>query len=122
MFVNTYAPGFYPKLSKNKGAKCSLSHYDGLATIVLFVFTFTVAVAVELLSHVRLLCNAMVCSLPGYPVHGMSQARILEWVAISFPRGSSWPRDKVSCVSCTLAGEFFTTEPLRKPPLSLNAV
>ena len=38
-------------------------------------------------------CDPMDCSCPGYPVHGISQARMLEWVAISFSRGSSWPRD-----------------------------
>ena len=44
----------------------------------------------------------MDCSPPGSSVHGISQARILEWVAISYSRGSSWPRDWtwVSCVSC----------------------
>ena len=36
----------------------------------------------------------MDCSLPGSSVHGISQARILEWVAISFSRGSSKPRDQ----------------------------
>ena len=46
---------------------------------------------------------------PSCPVHGISQARILEWVAISFIRGSSWPRDW-TWVSC-IAGRFFTTEP-----------
>ena len=45
------------------------------------------------------LCNPIGCSLPGFSVHGVSQARILEWVAISFSRGSSWPRDW-TCVSC----------------------
>ena len=35
------------------------------------------------------LCDAMDCSLPGFSVHGILQARILEWVAISFSRGSS---------------------------------
>ena len=35
------------------------------------------------------LCNPMDCSLPGFSVHGILQARILEWVAISFSRGSS---------------------------------
>ena len=42
------------------------------------------------------------CSLPGSSVHGISQARILEWVDISFSRGSSWPRDRtrVSYISC----------------------
>ena len=48
------------------------------------------------------LCNPMDCSPPGSSVHGILQARILEWVAISFSRGSSQPRDQtqVSCVSC----------------------
>ena len=40
------------------------------------------------------LCNHMDCSLPGSSVHGIFQARVLEWVAISFCRGSSWPRDR----------------------------
>ena len=48
----------------------------------------------------------MDCSPPGSFVHGILQARILEWVAISFSRGSSWPRDRTQ-VSCT-AGRFFT--------------
>ena len=48
-------------------------------------------------------------SRPGSSVHGILQARILEWVAISFSRGSSQPRDwaHVSCVSCIVRG-FFT--------------
>ena len=39
-------------------------------------------------------------SLPGSSVNGISQARILEWVAMSFSRGSSWPRDRthISCI------------------------
>ena len=37
------------------------------------------------------LCDPMDCSLPGYSVHRILQARILEWVAISFSRGSSQP-------------------------------
>ena len=39
------------------------------------------------------LCSPMDCSLPGSSVHGIHQVRILEWVAISFSRGSSQPRD-----------------------------
>ena len=39
------------------------------------------------------LCNPMDCSLPGSSIHGILQARILEWIAISFSRGSSQPRD-----------------------------
>ena len=54
-------------------------------------------------------CKPMDCSPPGSSVNGIFQARILEWVAISFSRESSWPRDQthVSCVSC-IAGRFFT--------------
>ena len=39
------------------------------------------------------LCDPMDCSLPSSSVHGILQARILEWVVIPFSRGSSWPRD-----------------------------
>ena len=49
------------------------------------------------------------CSLPRSSIHGILQARILEWVAIPFSRGSSQPRDQ-TWVSC-IAGRFFTTEP-----------
>ena len=59
----------------------------------------------------------MDCSLLGYSVHEISQAGILEWVAISSSRGSSGPRNQTpdSCllspVSPALAGGFFTVEP-----------
>ena len=55
-------------------------------------------------------------SPPGSSVHGLSTARILEWVAISFSRVSSWPRDQ-TCepVSSALSGRFFTTKPLGEP-------
>ena len=42
-------------------------------------------------------------------MHGISQTRILKWVAISFSRGFSQPRDRTQ--SLTMASEFFTTEP-----------
>ena len=46
------------------------------------------------------LCDPMDCSLPSSSVHGIFQAIVLEWIAISFSRGSSWPRDRtqVSCI------------------------
>ena len=48
------------------------------------------------------LCNPLNCSPPVSSVHGILQARILEWVAIPFSRGSSQPRDRtcISKVSC----------------------
>ena len=45
-------------------------------------------------SLVRLCVNPWDCNPPGSYVHGILQARILEWVAILSPRGSSWPRDR----------------------------
>ena len=61
---------------------------------------------------VQMFCDPTDCSPPGSSAHGISQARTLEWVAISFSRGSSWPRDwiLVSFVSA-LAGQYFTTGP-----------
>ena len=52
------------------------------------------------------LCNPMDCSQTGSSVHGILQARILEWVAISFSRGSSWP--KAQTQASYIAGRFFT--------------
>ena len=49
--------------------------------------------------------------------HGSLQARVLEWVAVSFSRGSSPPRDGTH-VSCILAGGFFTTVPVVFTPPS----
>ena len=58
----------------------------------------------ESLSRVRL-CNPTDCSPPGSSVHGILQARTLEWVAIPFSRGSSQPRDRTQ-VSC-IVSRFF---------------
>ena len=52
------------------------------------------------------LCDPMNCRPPGSIVHGILQARLLEWVAIPFPRGSFQPRHQTQ-VSC-IAGRFFT--------------
>ena len=48
------------------------------------------------------LCDLMDCSLSRSSVYGIFQARVLEWIAISFSRGSSWPMDPVCipCISC----------------------
>ena len=59
------------------------------------------------------LCNPMDCSPTGSCIHGIFQARILEWVAIFSSRGSSQPRDQ-TWVSC-IPGRFFTTTPREFP-------
>ena len=56
------------------------------------------------------LCDPMDCSPPGSSVHGILQARVLEWVAMPSSRGSSCPRDRTaSLTSPALAGRFFST-------------
>ena len=56
------------------------------------------------------LCDPMDCSLPHSSVHGIFQARILEWIAISFSRKSSRPRDGTQ-VSCTVGRRVFYETP-----------
>ena len=53
-----------------------------------------------------ILWDLMDCNLPHSSVCGIIKARIFEWVAISFFRGSSWPRDRTQV--CCIAGGFFT--------------
>ena len=58
------------------------------------------------------LCHPMVCSTPGSSVHGISQARTLEWIAISSSRGSSQLRDQmhISCIGGRVLYHWATTE------------
>ena len=69
----------------------------------------------EIVQSCPTLCNPMDCSLPGSSVHGIVQARVLEWGAISFSRGSSWPRDR-SRVSL-IVGKCFTVRATREADL-----
>ena len=62
------------------------------------------------ISHVRL-CNPLDCSPPGSSVHGIFQARILEWVAISFSSRSSQPRDQTQVSH--IADRLFTVWDLK---------
>ena len=82
---------------------------------ILEVWSFNVlldeiCVSVKLLQSCPTLCDPMDCSFPGSSVHGILQARIVEWVAMPSSRGSSQPRDRthVPYVPCTGSG-FFTT-------------
>ena len=74
--------------------------------------SISLCVHAQLLSHIKTLCDPRDCCPPGSSVHGIFQARILEWVAISSSRVSSQPGDRsgVFCIS-SLAGRFCTTEP-----------
>ena len=83
--------------------KCKTFHYS--------------KVKVKSLSHIRL-CDPVDCSPPSSSVHGILQARILEWVAISFTRGSSWPRDQTQVSH--IAGRRFNLCATREAPIILN--
>ena len=72
-----------------------------------------------LISHLcPSLCHPMDCSLQGSSVHVFLQARILEWVAVSFSRRSPWPRD-LTQVSC-IAGKFLTNWATREANVSFT--
>ena len=75
-------------------------------------------VKVKSLNRVQL-CDPMDCSLPCSSIHGIFQTRVLEWVAISFSRGSSQPRDR-TWVSC-IVGRRFTVWATREIPKKGNA-
>ena len=62
------------------------------------------------------LCNPMDYSLPDSSIHGISQAIIVEWVAISFSRGSSWPR--IEPGSPALLADSLPSEPPGYLPIS----
>ena len=67
-------------------------------------------VCAKLLQSCPTLCNPMDCSPPGSSVHGILQARVLEWVAMPFSRGSSWPGDQTwISMSPQLEEGFFIT-------------
>ena len=88
----------------------AFSKYKMLVLSCHFFYMGTPVLSLQSLNEVKMrvtwscptLCNPM-----DYPVHGILQARILEWVAFPFSRGSSQPRDWTQ-VSCT-AGRFFTS-------------
>ena len=66
------------------------------------------------------LCDPMDCSPPVSPVHGILQARILKWVAISFSRDLADPEiESTSLASPALADVFFTTVPPAKAPFKM---
>ena len=67
-----------------------------------------------------ILCDPVDCCHLAFPVRGILQARILEWVAISYSR--DLPDPGIELASPALAGRVFTTEPLGKPPGTHNGL
>ena len=81
---------------------------------------------VQSLSCVWLFCNSVDCSPPGSSVHGILQARILEWVAISFSRGFSRPRDQTHACNAgdlgSIPGSGRSTEERNGYPLQYSCL
>ena len=71
-----------------------------------------------------ILCDRMNCSLPGSSILGISQARILEWVAISSSRGSSWSRDltHVSCIARQILYHWATRNSIDILIIQINMI
>ena len=81
------------------------------AHLYIYIYICTIdCVCVLVIQSCPTLCNPKDCSLPGFSVLGILQARIMEWVAIPFSRGSSQPRDQ-SWVSCLLQWQADSLPP-----------
>ena len=82
-------------LKKIESGSTSWFIFDSCITLLQksFQASFKRKLCVLITQSCPILCDPMNCSLPGSSVHGILQARILEWVTISFSRGSSRPRD-----------------------------
>ena len=85
-----------------------------------YFFICVISAVLICFSQVGPLVTLWTVCLRGSSVHGILQARILEWVAMPSSRGSSSPRDRTlsSCGSC-IAGRFFTAEPMTSTDSSL---
>ena len=102
--LNSKERGFQwePHLSTRKGILRTVEGEGGFSLQTCSPMKVKVLVIQSCLT----LCNPMDCSLSGPSVHGILQPRTLEWVAMPFSSGSSWPRDQTQ-VSC-IADRFFT--------------
>ena len=99
------SPFLLPRYNWFFQGMCTLPRHVGIILLSIVCVgggVVFVCVCVQLLQSCPTLCDPMDCSPPGSSVQGIFQARILEWMAISSSRGSSWPRDQtqVSCISC----------------------
>ena len=86
--------------NRSKGCPGKVSQSTQNSSLTSLTITYQ-KVKVKVSQSCLTLCDAMDCSPPGSSVYGILQARILEWVVISFSRGSSQPRDRtqVSCIA-----------------------
>ena len=99
------------QMVKNLSAMQETLHWTFTSLHLTGVYCTVLCLVAQLCST---LCNPMDCSLQGSSVHGLFQARVLEWVAISFSRGSSQARDRTQITH--IAGRHFTIWATREAP------
>ena len=93
-------PTFFPIYTKIQGKVTSETHTcKPKVQVTVYKSDYCCYCCYLITKSYPTVCDPMDCSPPGSSVHWISQARMLEWVAISFSRGSSQPRDQI-CVSC----------------------
>ena len=95
------------------GLGCFCCRWIAIYWIYLRPPVFLLYVCVLVTQSCPTLCDPMDCSLTGSSVPGVLQARILDWVAMPFSTGSSWPRHQTRV--SWIASRFFTMEPPGKP-------
>ena len=97
----------------------TLKHYAKWKKIIKYMIPYIYQISMictHLLQLGFTLCDPIDCSSPSSSVHGIIQARILEWVAIFFSRGSYWTRDQTHVSGGSyVAGRIFITETYREP-------
>ena len=111
LFAKKFSHGINQLIMKFRVAFkiCSKTRLIWQMRFIDFILTYVkvlLFVVVYSLSCIQLFCDPIDCGLPGSSVHGISQARILVWAAISFFRGSSWAMDWTQVSH--IAGRSFT--------------
>ena len=93
-------------------------------TLLLLSHNLNACVHAKSLQSCLSLCDPMDCSWPGSSVHGILQARILEWVAVPSSRESYQLRDQTCISLClpALTGRLFTTSATWEAPHNLNTM
>ena len=96
-----YFPSLLPLTTPHSTSKSQLKYH--------LICDLSACVCAKLLQSCLALCDPVGYSLPGSSIHGILQARILEWAAMPSFKGSSWPRNQtwVSYVSCAKTTKFF---------------
>ena len=90
----------------------SLAHQSFSLKVILVPLPRPSDMCVQVTQSYPTLCNPLDYSPPGSSIHGILQARILEWVAIFFSRGASWPKDwaPISCFGSWILNHWVTRE------------